>query len=225
MRSSRSQEAHHLRMGGRSRGPDSRGARQGRTGRRRASAFIDFNSQLMCVNIGHGDPRVVKAIQDQAEVLTYVTPAMATEPRATGREARRAHAGRSRRLSDQRRRGGQRERLQDRARAHGPPEDPRSIPLVSWRHRGATSATGEPRSWSQAPLPGIVHVLDPYHGIERGGNRQSALRYLDEVIQLEGPHTIAAFILESVTEPTGSSFHPTVTCRACERCATNTASS
>src|SRR4029450_5223084 len=28
--------------------------------------FIDFNSQLMCVNIGHGDPRVIKAIQDQA---------------------------------------------------------------------------------------------------------------------------------------------------------------
>ena len=23
--------------------------------------FIDFNSQLMCVNIGHGDPRVIKA--------------------------------------------------------------------------------------------------------------------------------------------------------------------
>ena len=24
--------------------------------------FIDFNSQLMCVNIGHGEPRVLKAI-------------------------------------------------------------------------------------------------------------------------------------------------------------------
>ena len=44
--------------------------------------FLDFNSQLMCVNIGHGDPRVVKAIADQAAILTYVTPAMATEPRA-----------------------------------------------------------------------------------------------------------------------------------------------
>ncbi|RPI53267.1 MAG: aminotransferase class III-fold pyridoxal phosphate-dependent enzyme, partial [Acidobacteria bacterium] len=28
--------------------------------------FIDFNSQLMCVNIGHGDPRLVAAIQKQA---------------------------------------------------------------------------------------------------------------------------------------------------------------
>src|SRR4026209_332176 len=44
--------------------------------------FIDFNSQLMCVNIGHGDERVVKAIQDQAAVLPYANPFMATEPRA-----------------------------------------------------------------------------------------------------------------------------------------------
>ena len=44
--------------------------------------FIDFNSQLMCVNIGHGDERVVRAIQEQAAVLAYATPAMATEPRA-----------------------------------------------------------------------------------------------------------------------------------------------
>src|SRR3970040_2045394 len=45
--------------------------------------FIDFNSQLMCVNIGHSDARVVKAIQQQVEVLCYVTPSgMTTEPRA-----------------------------------------------------------------------------------------------------------------------------------------------
>ena len=44
--------------------------------------YIDFNSQLMCVNIGHGDPRVVKAIQDQAATLAYANPFMATEARA-----------------------------------------------------------------------------------------------------------------------------------------------
>src|SRR6266852_8623292 len=44
--------------------------------------FLDFNSQLMCVNIGHGDPRVIKAIQDQAAVLAYASPFMVTEPRA-----------------------------------------------------------------------------------------------------------------------------------------------
>ena len=44
--------------------------------------FIDFNSQLMCVNIGHGDERVIRAIQEQAAALAYANPFMATEPRA-----------------------------------------------------------------------------------------------------------------------------------------------
>ncbi|MEQ1573525.1 MAG: aminotransferase class III-fold pyridoxal phosphate-dependent enzyme, partial [Vicinamibacterales bacterium] len=44
--------------------------------------FLDFNSQLMCVNIGHGDLRVIRAIQEQVEALAYVSPFMATEPRA-----------------------------------------------------------------------------------------------------------------------------------------------
>src|SRR6202165_1349816 len=44
--------------------------------------FVDFNSQLMCVNIGHGDERVIGAIHEQAAVLAYANPFMATEPRA-----------------------------------------------------------------------------------------------------------------------------------------------
>src|SRR5947208_17020118 len=44
--------------------------------------YIDFNSQLMCVNIGHGDERVIRAIQEQVATLAYANPFMATEPRA-----------------------------------------------------------------------------------------------------------------------------------------------
>ncbi|HEY6248397.1 MAG TPA: aminotransferase class III-fold pyridoxal phosphate-dependent enzyme, partial [Candidatus Angelobacter sp.] len=44
--------------------------------------FIDFNSQLMSVNIGHGDERVIEAITRQLSVLPYASPFMATEPRA-----------------------------------------------------------------------------------------------------------------------------------------------
>src|SRR5260221_5373563 len=47
-----------------------------------AKRFIDFNSQLMCVNIGHGDERVIRAIHEQASVLAYANPFMATEARA-----------------------------------------------------------------------------------------------------------------------------------------------
>ncbi len=43
--------------------------------------YTDFNSQLMCVNIGHGDERVVRAIQEQAAVLPYANPFMATDVR------------------------------------------------------------------------------------------------------------------------------------------------
>ena len=44
--------------------------------------FIDFNSQLMSVNIGHGDERVIQAITEQAQTLAYANPFMATEARA-----------------------------------------------------------------------------------------------------------------------------------------------
>ena len=41
--------------------------------------YIDFNSQLMCVNIGHGDERVIRAIQEQAAVLAGADQAGAFE--------------------------------------------------------------------------------------------------------------------------------------------------
>src|SRR5690349_6273830 len=44
--------------------------------------FIDFNSQLMSVNIGHGDRRVIRAITEQLQRVAYVTPSMTTEARA-----------------------------------------------------------------------------------------------------------------------------------------------
>src|SRR3954465_13182075 len=44
--------------------------------------YLDFNSQLMCTNIGHGHPAVIAAIQEQAATLAYANPFMATEPRA-----------------------------------------------------------------------------------------------------------------------------------------------
>src|SRR5688500_13689890 len=168
--------------------------------------FIDFNSQLMCVNIGHGDARVVKAIQQQAEVLAYANPFMATEPRARlaaklaeiapgdidvffftngGAEANENAFKIARAVTG-------RQKILARYRSY---------------HGGtaaAIAATGDPRRWTQPPMPGIVHVLDPYHGVDRGwDSADAALKYLEEVIQLEGPQTIAAFILETVTGTNG----------------------
>jgi taurine--2-oxoglutarate transaminase len=168
--------------------------------------FLDFNSQLMCVNIGHGDERVVKAIHEQAAVLAYANPFMATEPRARlgaklaeiapgdievffftngGAEANENAFKIARAVTG-------RQKILARYRSY---------------HGGtaaAIAATGDPRRWSQPPMPGIVHLLDPYHGIARGWDTaDEALAYLEEVIQLEGANTIAAFILETVTGTNG----------------------
>ena len=45
--------------------------------------YLDFNSQLMSVNIGHSHPKVLEAMRAQLDAeLLYVHPGTATEPRA-----------------------------------------------------------------------------------------------------------------------------------------------
>jgi taurine--2-oxoglutarate transaminase len=168
--------------------------------------FIDFNSQLMSVNIGHSDERVVKAIQEQAAILEYATPAMATEPRARlGAKLAELTPGDLDVFFFTNGGADANENAFKIARA----VTGRQKILARYRsYHGATAAaiaaTGEPRRWSQPPMPGFVHVPDPYHGIQRGWDTtEVALRDLEEFIQLEGPHTIAAFILESVTGTNG----------------------
>ena len=75
---------------------------------------------------------------------------------------------------------------------------------------GAISLTGDPRRWAAEPgIPGVVRVLDPYHGIERGWeSAETSLAMIEETIQLEGPQTIAAFILETVVGTNGILIPP-----------------
>ncbi len=168
--------------------------------------YLDFNSQLMCVNIGHGDPRVVKAIQDQAAQLPYANPFTATEVRARlGAKLAEICPG----------------DIDAFFFTNGGAEsNENAIKIARWitgRQKilafyrsyhggtaGAISATGDPRRWSEPAIPGIIHVLNPYHGLERGWvSADQALDYLDEVIQLEGPATIAGFIMEPVVGTNG----------------------
>jgi taurine---2-oxoglutarate transaminase len=174
--------------------------------------FIDFNSQLMSVNIGHGDPRVIAAIRDQAETLAYANPFMATEVRARlGKKLAEITPG----------------EIDTFFFTNGGAEaNENAIKLARFftgrqkilaRYRsyhgataGAISLTGDPRRWAAEPgIPGVVHVLDPYHGIERGWeSAESSLALLEETIQLEGPRTIAGFILEPVTGTNGVLIPP-----------------
>ena len=152
--------------------------------------FIDFNSQLMSVNIGHGDERVIRAIAEQASVLVYANPFMATEPRARlGAKLAEIAPG----------------DIDTFFFTNGGAEaNENAIKIARFftgRHKiiaryrsyhgataGAISLTGDPRRWAVEPgLPGVVHVLDPYHGIERGwDSAESSLAMIEETIQLEG---------------------------------------
>jgi taurine--2-oxoglutarate transaminase len=44
--------------------------------------YLDFSSQLMCVNLGHKNPRVIESIVEQARELAYAAPGYATRARA-----------------------------------------------------------------------------------------------------------------------------------------------
>jgi taurine--2-oxoglutarate transaminase len=169
--------------------------------------YIDFNSQLMCVNIGHGDERVINAIKEQATTLAYANPFMATEPRAKlgaklaeltpgeidaffftngGAEANE-NAIRIARLFTGRHKIGARYRSYHGGTA------------------GALTLTGDPRRWAAEPgIPGVFRIPDFYHGIQRGSETtEQVLARTEEVIELEGPKTIAAIIVEAVTGTNG----------------------
>jgi taurine--2-oxoglutarate transaminase len=169
--------------------------------------FLDFNSQLMCVNIGHGDERVIHAIQQQAATLAYANPFMASEPRARlgaklaeitpgdidtffftngGAEANENAIKLARQFT------GRHKILSFYRSYHG-------------ATAGAMMLTGDPRRWASEPgMPGAIHLLNPYHGIQRGWDTvEKALADLEETIQLEGPQSIAGFILEPVVGTNG----------------------
>ena len=174
--------------------------------------YLDFNSQLMGVNIGHGDPRIIQALKDQADQLAYITPFAATEIRAKlGKKLAEIMPGDLDKVFFTL---GGAEANENAIRLAKMVTGRQKI-LARYRsYHGATFATitltGDPRRWANEPgMPGVVHVLDPYHGPERPfDDAATALQYLEETIMLEGPSTIAAFILEPVTGTNGILIPP-----------------
>jgi taurine--2-oxoglutarate transaminase len=164
------------------------------------------------VNIGHADPRVAEAVYEQAKTLPYISPFMATEVRARlGAKMAELMPGDIDKV------------FFTLGGAEANENAIRIAKAVTGRHKilaryrsyhGATyatiSLTGDPRRWGNEPgMPGVVRVTDPYHGIERGwDDADTALAHLEETIALEGPETIAGFILETVTGTNGILIPP-----------------
>jgi taurine--2-oxoglutarate transaminase len=174
--------------------------------------YIDFNSQLMSVNAGHGDRRIIEAIKRQAEKLAYVNPFLAHEPRALlGKKLAELLPGDMDKVFFTLGGADANENAVKLARA----VTGRYKVMSRYRsYHGSTGVamamTGDPRRWANdLGTSGVVRVLDPYHGPQREvDSAEESLKYLEETIQLEGPHTIAAFFLETVTGTNGILIPP-----------------
>ncbi|MBI4926189.1 MAG: aminotransferase class III-fold pyridoxal phosphate-dependent enzyme, partial [Anaerolineae bacterium] len=184
--------------------------------------YLDFNSMVMCVNIGHGDERVMEAIAQQARELPFAGPGMATQPRADlGRMLREiVPAGLTRYLYTLGGADANENAIKLARAASG------KFKILS-RYRsyhgatyGALAATGDPRRvvWEPAVMPGVVHFLDPYAyrsvfhrsrpDVDEEELAQDYLNHLEEIIQFERPESIAAVMLETVTGTNGVLIPP-----------------
>lgn len=173
--------------------------------------WLDFNSQLMCVNIGHGNRAVIDAIKRQLDELVFVYPQTATAVRARlskllaevfpgdlntffytlgGAESNENAVKMARHYTG-------RFKILSRYRSfHG-------------GSHVAMQLTGDPRRWYTEPgAPGFIRVMDPTpYDFSFGATDEEVtanhLRYLEETIQYEGPDQIAAMFIETVTGTNG----------------------
>lgn len=180
--------------------------------------YLDFNSMTMCVNIGHGDERVIRAMQEQAAELPYAAPGMTTKIRALASKAVAEVTPRQALTKVLFTLGGADANENAIKLARGYTGRHKILARYRSYHgatAGAMAATGDPRrvAWEPDLMPGVVHFLDPYRyrstfhrtnpDIPEQEFAQDYLNHLEEIIRYEGPETIAAILMESVTGTNG----------------------
>ena len=173
--------------------------------------YLDFASQLVNLSLGHQHPKLIAAIKEQAEKLCTIGPPMASEARSTlARLLAEVTPG-------------------DLAMSFftngGAEANENAVKLARWytgRHKviaryrsyhgataGAITLTGDPRRWPAEPgLPGVLRMFDPYTYRCPAGHPDpcpvcSGAPHLEEILQYEGPDTVAAVIMETVTGTNG----------------------
>ncbi len=179
--------------------------------------YLDFSSQLVNVNIGHQHPKLVAAIQEYAGTMCTVAPFHANDARSEA--ARLITEVAATNIADCDldmvffTNGG----------AEATENAVRMARLHTGRHKilnhyrsyhgatnGAITLTGDPRRWASEPgMPGVVKFWGPYayrsafHSTSAAEECQRALQHLDDVLMVEGGHTVAAIIIETVVGTNG----------------------
>ena len=174
--------------------------------------YLDFSSHLVNLNIGHQHPKLIAAIQEQAGKLCTVAPAFANDARS---EAAR--------LITELAPGDLNMVFFTNGGAEAAENAVRMSKLHTGRHKiltmyrsyhgstaGAIALTGDPRRWpNETGASGAVKFWGPYpyrsafHSSNAQEECQLALQHLEEVLMVEGPHTVAMIGLESVVGTNG----------------------
>jgi taurine---2-oxoglutarate transaminase len=173
--------------------------------------FLDFSSQLVNVNIGHQHPKVVKAIQDQAALLSTIAPQHANDARNNA--AKRIVELASPNMSKVFFTNGGADAVENAIRMARLHTNKHKVLSTYRSYHGNTgaaiAATGDPRRWPNEYAAQHVHFFGPYAyrssfwSDSEIQESERALQHLEQVIQFEGPNTIACIILESVVGTAG----------------------
>ena len=180
--------------------------------------IIDFSSQLMNVNIGHGNQRVTQAVARQMEKVSYVYPGMITEVRAQlGKKMAEITPGD---LSKAFFTLGGAEAIENAIKIARMYTGKHKIIAQYRSYHGATygagSVSGDARRHpidSQA-MPNVMHVENPYFYRCPWGTRSAeecgemAARNLEQVILYENPGNIAAILMEGESGSSGCIKYP-----------------
>ena len=179
--------------------------------------YADMSSQLVNLNVGHKNRQIIDAIKEQAEKYCYIAPSYASEPRSTlakmivdlmpdnmakvfftngGADANENAVKIARMYTG-------RQKVFSRYRSyHG-------------STYGAGNLTGEPRRYPLEPgVPGFVKFFDPYvyrEKIKFDSEKDAADYYvakLREQVIYEGPDSVAAIVMETITGSNGVIIPP-----------------
>jgi taurine---2-oxoglutarate transaminase len=173
--------------------------------------YLDFSSQLVNTNIGHQHPKVTAAIAAQAARLATIAPQHANEARgeAATRLAALAPDGMEKVFFT----NGGADAIENAirmARVHTGRGKVLSFYRSYHGNTGAAiNATGDPRRWPNEFATGHVHFFGPhlyrtpFWSQTQEQESERALQHLEQVIQYEGPSTIAAILLETVVGTAG----------------------
>ena len=180
--------------------------------------YIDFSSQLMNVNIGHGNQRITQAVAQQMREVSYVYPGMITKARGElGRMLAEIAPGN---LTKSFFTLGGAEAVENAIKIARIYTGRNKIITQYRSYHGATygamSAGGDPRRFAMDKLsaPGFVHIENPYaYRCPWGTNsveecREMALRHLERVIKFENPNDIAAILMEGQSGSSGCINYP-----------------